>query len=164
MARKVFYSFHYTPDCWRTSQVRNIGAIEGNKEASDNDWETVKKGGDSGIQKWIDGQMSGRSACIVLVGANTANRKWIDYEIKNAWKQKMGIVGIRIHNLKDNVGSQSIAGANPFDGFNLNGTPLNQIIKLYSPPYWDSKETYHYIADNVAKWVEESIQIRAKYN
>ncbi len=35
MARRVFYSFHYVPDCWRTSQVRNIGAIEGNKPASD---------------------------------------------------------------------------------------------------------------------------------
>lgn len=50
MARKVFYSFHYIPDCWRVSQIRNIGAIEDNKPASDNDWEEVKKGGDSGIK------------------------------------------------------------------------------------------------------------------
>lgn len=43
--RKVFYSFHYKPDNWRASQVRNIGAVEGNKPASDNDWEEVVKGG-----------------------------------------------------------------------------------------------------------------------
>lgn len=24
-----FYSFHYAPDNWRASQVRNIGAVEG---------------------------------------------------------------------------------------------------------------------------------------
>ena len=39
MARKCFYSFHYQPDNVRASQVRNIGAIEGNQPVSDNDWE-----------------------------------------------------------------------------------------------------------------------------
>jgi hypothetical protein len=43
--RQVFYSFHYKPDSWRVSQVRNIGAIEGNKPAPDNDWETISKTG-----------------------------------------------------------------------------------------------------------------------
>ena len=45
MARKVFYSFHYKPDSWRASKIRNIGAIEDNQPASDNAWETVTKGG-----------------------------------------------------------------------------------------------------------------------
>lgn len=58
MTRKAFYSFHYKNDNWRASTVRNIGSVEGNKPASDNDWEEVKKGGDSAIQKWIDGQMT----------------------------------------------------------------------------------------------------------
>ena len=44
MARKVFFSFHYQPDNWRVSQVRNIGVIEGNQPAKDNDWETVVGG------------------------------------------------------------------------------------------------------------------------
>lgn len=60
MARKVFYSFHYIPDNWRASQVRYIGAVEGNQPAKDNDWEAVKRGGDAAIQKWIDGQLEGR--------------------------------------------------------------------------------------------------------
>ncbi len=46
MARKCFYSFHYVPDNWRVSKIRNIGAVEGNKPASDNDWETVTGGGE----------------------------------------------------------------------------------------------------------------------
>lgn len=29
MPRKVFYSFHFAPDSWRASQVRNIGIVEG---------------------------------------------------------------------------------------------------------------------------------------
>ena len=84
MARKVFYSFHYNPDNWRASQVRNIGAIEGNQPAKDNDWETITKGGDKAIEKWIADQMSGRSCVVVLIGAGTANRKWINHEIARA--------------------------------------------------------------------------------
>jgi hypothetical protein len=69
MSRRAFYSFHYVPDNWRASQVRNMGVIDGNKPASDNDWETIKKGGDATMQKWIDGQLGGKSAAIVLIGS-----------------------------------------------------------------------------------------------
>src|SRR5690349_5507067 len=94
MPRKCFYSFHYVPDNWRTSQVRNIGVIEGNAPASDNGWESVKKGGEAAIQKWIDLQLSGRSCAIVLIGSETAGRKWINYEIGKAWNEGKGVVGI----------------------------------------------------------------------
>ena len=50
---RAFYSFHYVPDNWRAATGRNIGTIEGNKPAPDNDWETFKKGGDMAIKKWI---------------------------------------------------------------------------------------------------------------
>ena len=73
--RQIFYSFHYKPDNWRVATVRNIGAIEDNKPANDNYWETIKKGGDVSIKRWIAGQMKGRSCTIVLVGTNTAGRK-----------------------------------------------------------------------------------------
>ena len=53
MARKAFYSFHYKPDASRAGQVRNIGVVEGNTPVSDNDWETVTKGGEAAIKKWI---------------------------------------------------------------------------------------------------------------
>jgi hypothetical protein len=101
MARNCFYSFHYKPDNARASQVRNIGAIEGNKPASDNDWETVTKGGDEAIKKWIANQMKGTTCAVVLVGTGTANRKWINYEIIKAWDEKLGVVGICIHGLKN---------------------------------------------------------------
>jgi hypothetical protein len=88
MARRAFYSFHYEPDSQRASQVRNMGVVEGNKPASDNDWEEVTKKGDQSIRDWIDGQLDGKSCTIVLIGANTAGRKWIGYEIKKSWNDK----------------------------------------------------------------------------
>src|SRR5947209_3168863 len=102
MARKVFFSFHYKPDNWRASQVRNMGLVEGNVPVSDNDWETVTRGGDNAIKKWIDDQLKGRSCAVVLVGANTAGRKWINYEITESWNSGKGLLGIHIHNLRDN--------------------------------------------------------------
>lgn len=45
MARKSFFSFHYKPDNWRASQVRNMGVVEGNQPTTDNDWESITRGG-----------------------------------------------------------------------------------------------------------------------
>ena len=88
MVRRVFYSFHYDNDCWRTQQVRNIGLIEGNKAVSPNEWEEVKKGGDSAIERWIRDQLSGRVCTVVLVGAETAYRRWVLREIIQSWNYK----------------------------------------------------------------------------
>lgn len=163
MTRKVFYSFHYVPDNWRVSQVRNIGVIEGNEAAKDNDWETITKGGDKKIQEWIDDQLKGRTCLVVLIGANTAGRKWINYEIIKAWNDGKGVVGIHIHNLKDSSGSTSAKGANPFDGITFNdGKKLSSVVKTYNPAGADSKAVYQYIADNIEGWIEEAITIRSQ--
>ena len=160
MARRVFFSFHYKPDNWRAAQVRNAGVVEGNTPVSDNDWESIAGRGDAAIQKWIDDQMRGRSCAVVLIGSRTAGRKWIKYEIKKAWDDKKGVVGIYIHNLKDKDGNQSSKGRNPFDDITINGSKLSSIVKDYNPPYKTSTYVYDYIKDNIAEWVEEAISIR----
>lgn len=160
--RRVFYSFHYEPDNWRAGQVRNIGAIEGNQPARDNDWEAVKRGGDAAIKRWIADQMSGRSCTVVLVGAATANRQWINHEIIESWRLGMGIVGIRIHGLQDRWQRTTIAGANPFDSltFRNTGAQLSSTVKCYSPTGTTSQERYGWIRDNLSVAVEEAIRIR----
>jgi hypothetical protein len=47
MARKVFTSFHYLPDNWRASQIRNMGKIEGNGIVTTNKWEEITNGGNT---------------------------------------------------------------------------------------------------------------------
>jgi hypothetical protein len=163
MARRVFYSFYYKEDNWRASQVRNMGVIEGNKPVSDNDWEQITRGGEDAIKRWINDQMNGTSCTIVLIGGNTAGRKWINYEIKKSWEEHKGILGIYIHNLKDKDGKQSSIGKNPFDDFNINGKPFSQIVNSYNPPYSDSQLVYDYIKRNIASWVEDAIKIRNNY-
>lgn len=163
MARKVFYSFYYKPDCSRVSQIRNFGVIEGNQPASDNDWETVKRGGDVAIKRWIDAQLNGRSCTVVLIGSETAGRPWINYEIEKSWNEGKGLLGVHINNLKDFSGNQSRKGANPFDYFTINSgnKRLSDFVKTYDPPYFDSKQVYNYIGSNLANWIEDAIRIRS---
>jgi len=163
MARKVFFSFHYKPDHWRASQVRQMGAIEGDAPVSDNDWEKVTKGGDPAIEKWIDGQMSGKSCAVVLIGAETAGRKWIEHEICKAWNDKKGVLGIYVHKLKNSDQKQSTKGANHFDPiiFGTNRSKLSTVVQAYDPPYSDSTDVYAYIKKHLSDWVEDAITTRA---
>jgi len=99
MVRRVFFSFHFDNDVMRVQLVRNMGALEGNEPISVNDWETVKRGEEPSIKRWIENTMKDCDCIIVLIGSETANRPWVDYEIRKAWEMKKGILGIYIHNL-----------------------------------------------------------------
>ena len=162
MARKCFYSFHYKPDNWRAAKIRNIGVIEGNKPASDNDWETITGSGNSKIKEWITSQMKGRTCTIVFIGSNTYGRKWISYEISESWNNNMGILGIHIHNITDRSDKQCSKGSNPFYHvtFKDSGIRLSTIAKTYDPPGSTSKGVYSYIEAHIENWVEEAIKIR----
>ena len=158
----MFYSFHYEPDNWRASQVRNIGVIEGNRPATDNDWETIKRGGDRAVKRWIADQMRYRSCTVVLVGSNTANRKWINHEIVESWNDGMGVVGIHIHGLVNSDGRVARKGANPFQYITF-GNPkrkLSTIVKCYNPAGRTSRERYNWISKHLSNAVEEAIRIR----
>lgn len=161
--RNAFYSFHYKPDSHRAARVRSIGALTGNQPAGDNDWEKITKGGDAAIRTWIDNQMKGRSCAIVLVGAHTAGRKWIKYEIKKAWDDGKGVLGVHVHNLEALNGNTVSKGSNPFDDFTIGSTKLSSIVKCYEPPYISSKYVYGHIAENIEAWIETAITIRKKY-
>lgn len=106
MKRQVFFSFHYSEDVWRVGQVRNMGIVESQRLFSDNGWEKVRLKSESAIKAWIDSEMKMRSCVVVLIGNKTASRKWVQYEIEQAWKLGKGIVGIYIHNLANSNGEQ----------------------------------------------------------
>ena len=162
MARKVFFSFHFANDFWRTQQIRNINALEGQSLYSANDWEQVKRNGDVAIEKWIADQMHGKSCVVVLVGADTASRPWVIHEISKGWNDKRGILGIRIDKLLDNSGRPSAQGTNPFSKVTFTGTnrTLAEVAPLKTPAGADSKSAYASIANNIESWIEEAVKIR----
>ena len=111
---------------------------------------------------WIAGQLSGRSCTVVLVGTHTANRKWINHEIVQSWDDGMGVVGIRIHGLKNSQRNTSGMGSNPFDFITHGGseTKLSTIVKCYKPAGANSQERYDWIKKHLASAVAEAIRIR----
>ena len=134
--RQIFYSFHYANDVMRVQQIRNIGMLEDNSPVSPNEWEKIKRSGDREIEKWIDNNMKYRSCVVVLIGTETASRPWVQYEIRKAWADGKGLLGIYIHNIRDPRMGICRKGANPFAQFELNGKNFADIVPLFIPDTW----------------------------
>lgn len=133
MARKVFFSFHYQRDSVRAGQVRNSNVVtshtvETSEFVDAAKWESIKRNGDQAIKNWIASQLNGTSVTVVLIGALTSQRRWINYEIQESIKRPNGLLGIYIHNCPLFNGSTDIKGVNPlpagystYDWINDNG-------------------------------------------
>ncbi len=165
MAKKqVFFSFHYNRDVWRAAMVRNMGKVDDSSTFSDNDWEEVRYKSDAKIKEWIDSQMSMRSCIVVLVGAETSQRKWVQYEIRKAMELHKGIVGVRVNKLEGSDGKQDDEGSNPF--YNIitpSGHRLSSYVVLYNPPHITSRYVYNDIKDNIEDLIENAINNRWAY-
>jgi hypothetical protein len=157
--RKIFYSFHFDGDVFRVQQIRNIGVIEDNKPVTPNKWEEIKSGGQTAIQGWINSNINRAECVVVLIGENTYESHWVDYEIRKAWDEGKGLVGIRIHNLKDPRYGVANMGINPFERIGLqNGRKLSEYISIYNPDF----DAYNWIAKYIDQIVEKGIESRRK--
>ena len=165
MARNVFYSFNFDDDAWRVSQIKNMGAVSGQPILAANEFEEIQKGGKAAIEKWIDDKMTGKSCVVVLIGRNTAGRKWVEYEFKKAWSEERALLGVHIHKLEGDNGRPTGKGANPFKGFTIDGgkTRLDSVVPVYDPVQTTSKGVYNHIETNLADWVEDAITERKKH-
>ena len=147
MARRVFFSFHYERDVWRAGQVRNSWVTKPDREAAGfwdaAAWEEVKKKGEEAIRRWINKQLEGTSVTVVLIGAETSERKYVQYEINQSWDRDNGLIGIYIHNLKDQNEKTDVSGENPFVKLGYKG------IKVYD---WINDNGYK----NLGDWVESA--------
>ena len=116
MARRTFFSFHYQRDIWRVNQIRSIPNVTGCAAAGFQDaslWEEAKKKSDDEVKKLIDKGLENTTVTVVFIGNQTANRKFINYEIEKSIERGNGIVGIQIHHLKNKGGETDTAGADP---------------------------------------------------
>jgi len=156
MARvPVFYSFHFDNDVMRVQQVRNIGSIDGNPPITPNEWEQLKRTGKAAVEGWIDNNMKYKRCVIVLIGAETADRPWVEYEIKKAWEGGKALIGIYIHNLKCPRNGLSRKGKNPFDNLTFdNGAKLSSVVPCYDP---NPSNAYNDIAMNISNWINSAI-------
>ncbi|WP_371367658.1 hypothetical protein SRRS_15140 [Sporomusa rhizae] len=163
--RQVFFSFEYNKDNWRAGQVRNMGKVDSSSTFSDNDWEEVKEKSDSKIKEWIDSQLKMRSCLVVLIGATTSGRKWINYEIEKAYELNKGIVGIYIHKLENSEGKQTTKGSNPFYNIFIgkDRERLSKYVTCFDSSYNSSKYVYDDIKENLEQLIEDAITNKNSY-
>lgn len=145
----VFYSFHFDNDVMRVQMIRNMGVVTGDEPVEPNVWETLKKT-DSSVEAWIEKNMKNKDVVIVLIGAATAGRKWVKYEMKRAWELGKPIFGIHIHNLKSMNDGASTKGSNPFDAFDFKHAGVVIKPSVYDPK---SSDAYNDIKDNIESWI-----------
>ena len=147
MVRHVFFSFHYDRDIHRVSQVRNSWVTQGRTIAEFRDgaaWETAKRKGDQAIKNWIENQLKGTSVTVVLIGSETASRKFVLHEIERSRALGKGIVGVRIHQMKNFNREIDLPGRNP-----LTELGLDHIYNTYD---YVTHSGYH----NMSRWIEEA--------
>ena len=117
MARSVFFSFHYERDIWRANVVRNCGVVIGHAAAGFRDgslWEEAKRKGDAAIKKLIDEGLVGTSVTVVLIGAQTYQRPYVEYEIQQSMARGNGLLGLNIAHIRDQSQQTDLQGPAPW--------------------------------------------------
>lgn len=163
MARRVFFSFHFERDVWRVGQVRNTWLTKPDRQSAGYwdaaKWEEVKKQGDAAVKQWIDNAMKNTSVTVVLIGAETASRKWVTYEIQQSYNRGNAIIGIYIHNMKDRFSNTDTKGVNPLSNIYVTGSnPRTYLSELYPTYDWVNDRGY----ENLAVWIEAAAKKAGK--
>ena len=163
MARRVFFSFHYDRDIWAVNQIRNSWVVRNSGETQPfvdkAEFEQIKRQGDRAVQNWIDTQMKGTSVTVVLIGAETYDRRWVKYEIEQSHKQGKGIIGIELRGMKNREEiTDDIIAPNPFDYANIKDrSGVQPNYPIYN---WVNDEG----RENIAQWIEKEVSRRSPFN
>lgn len=142
--RHVYFSFHYERDIWRANQVRNSGVSLGPRSAGFSDrslWEEAKTKGRAALEQMIEDGLHGTSATVVLIGRQTSQREWVDFEIERSIARGNAVVGVRIHHLKDGRGRRDGPGLVP-----------PRLLAHEAPVY-----TWNRRASALGRWVDDAI-------
>lgn len=164
MARNVFYSFHYTNDINRVMVVRNRWVTQGGQAISgvidSADFEEIRRQGDTAVHRWIDSQLQGTSVTVVLIGAETLNRPFVQYEICESIKRGNAVIGVYINGIVDMRTGHTSSYCDP-----------HTIIGYYqdkSPAYFDEicDGIFDYNSGdgygNLGSWVEKAAKVKGK--
>ncbi len=118
LARYIFFSFSYEDVAnFKVNVVRNSWLLN-NREDTFIDgsiWETQKTKNPNIIKKLIDDGMHRTSVTAILIGENTANRRWVNYELVKSFERGNGILAININRIRGKNQYISAKGQNPLD-------------------------------------------------
>lgn len=160
MEESVFFIFDYDRDRWKAEQIRDHFVSKLNQKAcglaEDAEWEKIEENGEEAIQEWINWGLDSSIVTVVLYSSETSKLKYIDYAIKNSFKRKKGLVGIDIHNMKNDVGDKDSEGKSPFEKFYVKKGKEKIYLQRIFPTYeWINDLGYN----NINEWVERMAKV-----
>lgn len=157
--RKVFFSFHYA-DIWRVNQVKKCWVTQPNARAAgffDRSLEEVAKTeGDEAVRALIDEALEDTEVTVVLIGARTASRRWVRYEIEQSALRGNGLLGITIHNLRGSNGRCGSVGKSPFSNFYVDEDQLYTMDEFVPEYDWRDDEG----RDNIGAWLRDAPNLK----
>ena len=165
MTRRVFFSFHYDQDNWRAGVVRNSNVVDGPEITEEGfidsvEWEELKQQGDDAIKSWIDDQLHNTSVTVVLIGSETHNRDWVNYEIEQSIKRNNGLLGVRIHRIKDQDGNTDPRSPNPLDDHQVS---LTDGTTLPASSHFKTKDwVLNSGRQNIGDWIEDAAKLAGR--
>lgn len=104
MSKRVFFSFYYENDLSRALVVKNNWALKENEESgfiNKAEFERIKRDGEDSIRRWIDKQLAGTSVTVVLIGSETLDSKYVQYEIEQSYERGNAIMALKIGKIKN---------------------------------------------------------------
>ncbi|RFB86406.1 hypothetical protein B5K08_24200 [Rhizobium leguminosarum bv. trifolii] len=117
MARRTFFSFHYSSDVWRAWNVRNSWVAKPDHVDTgffDNSvFEASKRENDDTLKAFLRKGLDNTSVTCVLTGTDTWQRRWVRYEIARSIIKGNGLLTVHIHGVKDRNGYTSTKGYDP---------------------------------------------------
>lgn len=155
MTRRTFFSFHYKNDVQRAWVVKNSQIVKDREDTGffDNSaFEKAKNENPESLKRFLRKEMNGSSVISVLIGAETAERRWVRFEIMQAIWDARGLMGIRIHSIEDWQGRRSSVGENPFELIGV--FTKDQKMRLIQRASENSEWTYtnDFGQDVIPKW------------
>lgn len=118
MARRVFFGFHFQRDIFRVNQIRNHDVVRKQHTIvpfyDSSLWEESQKKGVVALRSLINNSLKKSTVTCVLIGSETAQRRWVLYEIEESLRRGNAIFGIYLHNMKNIHGQLDQKGVNPF--------------------------------------------------
>ena len=134
MAKRVFFSFHYQDVIdFRANVVRNHKTTKhtgaGYFDASI--WENAKRTSDLALKRLINGELQNTSVTCVLVGTDTFQRRWVDYEIMRSLSKSNKIIAIHINSIKGKDGKTKTKGNNPLYYLGYSFTSDGKKLRLH---------------------------------
>ena len=124
MARYAFFSFCYEDvKSFKVNVVRNSWLLNHSKESfiDGSIWEKEKSKGVGVIKDLIEGGLNKTSVTAILIGDETAERRWVKYEIIKSFERGNGILAIHINRIRGKDQYISVKGINPLErlGFRI---------------------------------------------